>query len=205
MANYAHRKTAPKTLSADEQRRVLQVTGELRGGFRDHLVVSMALSAGLREHEVAALDVGDVARWSANELVIRHRVRLRTFKGCGRAPGTHQEINMPPSLRLKLRAYLEGHHHAPRSLTEPLFRSREEQRLSTRQIRNLWQRWQTRAGLERKFTFHELRHTYCTNVYRESGRDILQVQRLARHTRLETTTIYTHPSEDEIATTVSRL
>lgn len=50
----------PRTLTEFEQATLLKVTGEHRDGFRDHVIFAMALATGLREHEIAALDVGDV-------------------------------------------------------------------------------------------------------------------------------------------------
>lgn len=38
----------------------MKVTGEHRAGYRDHVIFAVALGAGLREHELLALDVGDV-------------------------------------------------------------------------------------------------------------------------------------------------
>jgi site-specific recombinase XerC len=43
-----------------EQATLLKVTGEHRAGFRDHCIFAVALGTGLREHEIAALNVGEV-------------------------------------------------------------------------------------------------------------------------------------------------
>ncbi|MBI2393258.1 MAG: hypothetical protein HYV09_26980 [Deltaproteobacteria bacterium] len=40
--------------------KMLKTTGEHRDGFRDHVLISLALGRGLREHELLALDCGDV-------------------------------------------------------------------------------------------------------------------------------------------------
>jgi integrase len=50
----------PWTLTEREQRALLKVTGEHRAGYRDHMLYAMALGTGLREHELLALDMGDV-------------------------------------------------------------------------------------------------------------------------------------------------
>lgn len=60
MSSYAESGRAPRTLAEREQLLLLKVTGEHRAGFRDHVLYAMALGTGLREHELAALDVGDV-------------------------------------------------------------------------------------------------------------------------------------------------
>ena len=54
-----------------------------------------------------------------------------------------------------------------------------------------------KAGFDRLYPFHALRHTAVTNVYRRS-RDLFLAQRFARHLSPLTTTVYTHPSDEEL-------
>jgi site-specific recombinase XerC len=215
MSNFASSSTPPRTLTELEQKRLLQVSGEHKGGFRDHVIFSLALGAGLREHEIVGLDVQHVIAFNT-ELdgsrapaagdegqYVRRRVLLSKFKGSARAGGRLQEVILSDQVRYKLGKYLQI--IRGRLLVDPLFLSRKGQRLSTRQLRELFANWQGRAGFERRFRFHDLRHTYCSNVYRESGRDIVQVMRLARHSRIQTSLIYTHASDEEILETVKKL
>jgi integrase/recombinase XerC len=64
--------------------------------------------------------------------------------------------------------------------------------------------WRHKATSDRLYPFHSLRHTAVTNVYRAS-RDLFLAQRFARHVSPLTTTIYTHPSDQELWTNVRRL
>jgi site-specific recombinase XerC len=57
--------------------------------------------------------------------------------------------------------------------------------------------WQVRVGFGRHYSFHSLRHSAVTNVYR-SSRDLFLAQRFARHASPLTTTVYTHPSNEEL-------
>ena len=57
--------------------------------------------------------------------------------------------------------------------------------------------WQQRAGFDRLYPFHCLRHSAVTAVYRKT-RDLFLAQRFARHVSPLTTTIYTHPSDGEM-------
>ena len=68
----------------------------------------------------------------------------------------------------------------------------------------MWQRWQQRAGFDRLYGFHSLRHTSVTNVYRQT-RDLFLAQRFARHASPLTTTIYTHPGDEEMRDRLRRL
>jgi site-specific recombinase XerD len=86
----------------------------------------------------------------------------------------------------------------------PLFVSRGRNRLSLRMARTAFRRWQQRAGLDRIHSFHVLRHTACTNLYRKT-RDIRLVQRFARHVNIHTTTIYAQPTEEDLMRAVREL
>ncbi len=112
----------PRTLTDLEQRLLLKVTGERRDGFRDHVIISVALGTGLREHELLALDLGDVFD---DEGHARRRVILRVFKRSADEPAV-QEVVLPDLMRAKLeklRAWKkrEGESLAPDA---PLFVSR---------------------------------------------------------------------------------
>lgn len=188
MANYAARGASPVTLTETEQRRVLEATGASSRTFRDHVLLSLALGTGAREHELAALDRADLVDALG---AVRRRVALRVFKGRARVrPGSVQWLILPDEAQRKVRMYV-------RDLPEgPLFRSRKGgARLSTRQIRELWRRWQLRAGFERHLGFHALRHTYGSNLY-AGTRDLVLTQRGLRHRRSETTLVYVATSDE---------
>jgi site-specific recombinase XerC len=192
----------PRTLTEVEQARLLKVTGEHREGFRDHVIFAVALGTGLREHEIAALDVGDVLHGDGR---IRRRVALRVFKRATDDPAP-QEVFLPDSVWYKLGKLVTWKKGRGESLEPgaPLFVSRRGERIATRTLRHLFRVWQTRAGFDRLFSFHALRHSSLTNAYR-STRDIRLVQRLARHKSVDTTTVYAAPSDEDILRAVRDL
>lgn len=216
-----------RTLSAAELKKILAFTGLRRDAFRDHMLISLALGTALRELEIRGLDVRDVA---AGPKDIRPKIQLRTFARKGRPkPATgraakasaiakaalveakRQRVFIPKSVRRKLIAYLawKKRNGEPVGPDAPLFVGRwnaagEHQRLSVRAIRWIWRTWQQRAELQTIYTFHELRHTSLTNLYRVTG-DLVVVMKQARHMSVETTKIYTHPGDDEIAAAVDKL
>lgn len=77
-----------------------------------------------------------------------------------------------------------------------LFCNQSRRRISRRRVQFAWRTWHQRAGFDRLYPFHCLRHSSVTNVYRAT-RDLFLAQRFARHVSPLTTTIYTHPSDDE--------
>lgn len=192
----------PRTLTRIEQARLLKVTGERRDGFRDHVLFALALGTGLREHELAALDVGDVLHEDGR---VRRRITLRTFKRSAAKPAP-QEVFLPDALWYKLGKFARWKRQRGESLeaTAPLFLSLRGGRIATRTLRYLFRVWQQRAGFDRLFNFHALRHSALTNAYRAT-RDIRLVQRLARHKSIDTTTIYASPSDEDILAAVRDL
>lgn len=192
----------PRAPTEREQALLLRATAARVADLRDHLLFAIALGTGLREHEIVALDVGDVREPGG---AVRRRVALRVFKGCRRDPAP-QEIMLSEALRAKLVKFLRWKRARGQSLASdaPLFVSRKGGRLSTRQVRHLVGVWQARAGIERPFSAHSLRHGACTNMYRRT-RDIRLTQRFARHASIVTTSHYTHTSDEALAQAVDDL
>jgi integrase len=196
-----------RTLAPLERRKVLDVMGKARDGFRDWVIVVVALGAGLRENEIAGLDVGDVAAGARD---IRSRIELRVFAHKGRKskkprPKT-QRIYPSKLVRKALAKFLVWKKRERESLapTAPLFcagvtsSAGEGARISTRAMRRMWRVWQERAGFKAPlFTFHELRHTFGTTLRQRKG-DLRVVQRALRHADISSTQIYAHVSDDEL-------
>jgi integrase/recombinase XerC len=203
---FTHTSRPPRTLTTAEQQQLMDVTAGHPAGYRDHVLYSLALGTGLREHELVALNVGDIYVPAASGPGRARRwVTLRVFKRC-RADRRDQEILLPDGLRQKLERYhqwkqYEGQGTAP---ADPLFVSLKGLRLSTRQVRHAFGVWQRRAGFERTLSFHSLRHSACTHLYRAT-KDIRLTQRFARHASIATTQIYTHTSDEDLLRAVQSL
>ncbi len=181
---------SPTTLTANEQRLILRVTA---ANPRDHTIISLALGTGLRLAEIVGLDVGDVFSPDGTPRV-RVRVRKEIAKGHRAA-----DAFLPDRLVAKLRRFWTWKKQRGDSLDPdaPLFANQSGRRISKRRVQHAWTGWQQRAGFDRAYGFHALRHTAVTNVYRAS-RDLFLAQRFARHVSPLTTTVYTHPSDEDM-------
>ena len=191
-----------KTLTEREQKALLRVTGEHRAGFRDYVLYALALGTGLRAHEILALNVGDAFDTQGRA---RRRVQLRVFKRSN-SDTAAQEVVLGSGLRAKLARLWRWKRREGQALDPdaPLFVSRNGNRLSGRQLRQGFHRWQERSSFERRLGFHALRHTACTNLYRAT-RDIRLTQRFARHASVTTTMRYAHPSDEDLVRAVEGL
>ena len=213
VSGFAQRtKAPPRTLTADEQARLLKVSGEHKDGFRDHVIFSLALGTAMRISEIVGLDMYEV---DTKEGRVRRLIQLQRFKGAtsARRPADPkaQRVHLPDATYYKLEKWIGVRRRmilvARKNWRDvgPVFFSREGHRLHPRSLRDAWYAWQERAGLDHRYTFHELRHTAISNVYAETGGNLRLAQRVARHANINTTTRYEHASDDQVATAVRKL
>ncbi|MBZ5639188.1 MAG: site-specific integrase [Acidobacteriia bacterium] len=188
---------APPTLTAAEQKAILRATAT---NLRDHTIFSMALGTGLRLGELVGLNVGDVFNTDGTPRV-RVRIRPEIAKG-GRAT----DVFLPDRLVVKLRRFWRWKRDRGEDLVAgaPLFCNQSRRRISKRRVQFAWRQWQKKAGFDRLYPFHSLRHSAVTAVYRATH-DLFLAQRFARHLSPLTTVIYTHPSDEEMSRRIRTL
>jgi integrase len=188
---------SPTTLTQAEQRAILRATAK---HLRDNLIVAVALGTGLRLGEIVGLNVGDIFASNGTPKT-RIRVRREIAKR-GRAG----DVFAPDKLVRKLKQFWNWKRRNGECVGchAPLLCSQSGRRISKRRVQFAWREWQKKAGFDRLYGFHSLRHSSVTNVYRAT-RDLFLAQRFARHASPLTTTIYTHPSDDEMSRRVRNL
>jgi integrase/recombinase XerC len=188
---------SPTALTSDEQALILRVT---QPNLRDHVIFSLALGTGLRLAEIVGLNVGDVY---AADATPRVRVRIRKEIAKGRRAA---DVFLPDRLVVKLRKYWswKGRRGEDLAPDAPLFANQSGRRISKRRVQHAWSTWQRKAGFDRLYPFHCLRHSAVTNVYWAS-RDLFLAQRFARHVSPLTTMVYTHPSDEDMQRKLRRL
>ena len=78
-----------------------------------------------------------------------------------------------------------------------MFLNKDGNRLSTRYIRKILDDIIYKASIEMHVSPHMLRHTFATGML-NNGADLVSVKDLLGHESLNTTSIYTHVSDDKI-------
>jgi len=181
---------SPTTLTQAEQRLILRATAK---NIRDHAIYSLAFGTGLRLGEIVGLNVGDVFNGNG-----RPRTRIRIRPEIAKR-GKAGDVFLPDKLVAKLRRLRSFKKERGESLEPdaPLFCNQSRTRISKRRVQYAWREWLKRAGFDRLYPFHCLRHSAVTNVYLAT-RDLFLAQRFARHVSPLTTTVYTHPSDEEM-------
>lgn len=172
---------APRALEAGEQRRFLRAV-ERAASPRDGAACLVAIYAGLRVAELAALDVDDVVVSARKgQVVVRH--------GKGDA---YREVPLHPAARGAVKVWAEERRGWPGAEGKAFFLNRRGGRLSGRSLAQVVTAIGGEAGIEGLST-HVLRHTFGTNLVRQ-GFDVVLVAELMGHRRLDTTRRYALPS-----------
>lgn len=157
-------------------------------GLRDYAILTLMVTGGLRDIEVARADIGDLR--TAGESTVLY------IQGKGRDEKTDY-VKISPQVEKAIRAYLTARGTADD--TEPLFTSTSNnnsgKRITTRSISGIVKERLKKAGYDSpRLTAHSLRHTAVT-LSLLAGRELAEVQQFARHANIATTMIYNHSIE----------
>jgi site-specific recombinase XerD len=200
---YALKRELQKAAQLAELRATRALAGSAREGDPEHYaiwrerrntaLITLMLNAGLRVSEVAALTIKD--------LVINERsghVVMRSLPGSGKRK--HRQVPLNADARRELRAWLEVRSADD---TDALFVGQRGDPLSSRAIQRVVAKCAEKAGLK-GVTPHILRHT-CGHNLVGAGVSLDRVATILGHERLDTTAIYTRPSEKELQEEVEKI
>ena len=191
---------APRALDAREQKRYLRAV-EARPLSRDRAMGRLLFYSGVRVDELVSLDEDDVPLSARKGKVI-----VREGKGgdSREVPLVDQVARASVAEWKKERATWRGADENP-----ALFLNRRGGRLSARAVDQLLDALAADADLvdddgNAAASAHTIRHTFGTNLLR-NGADIVTVAELMGHRRLDTTRLYTLPTERDPEDAVARL
>lgn len=147
---------------------------------RDAAVMEVFYSTGVRLHELAAMDVGDID-------VISETVRVF---------GKGRKERICPLGAHAMKA-LQRYRHEAKVEDGPLFLSKRRTRITTRAIADILRKYLERSEIPIRVSPHKLRHSFATHLL-NNGADLRAVQALLGHASLSTTQIYTHVSTERM-------
>ncbi|NRO95355.1 tyrosine recombinase XerC [Paraburkholderia sp. NMBU_R16] len=182
-------KRLPKALSVDDANALMEAASPESGeGLRDHAILELFYSSGLRLAELVGLDAGFAegdgyrsAGWlaldTAEVTVLGKGKRQRTV------PVGKKAIEA-------LEAWLAVREQFVRHDPHPLFLSVRGARMSPNVVRERIKRAARTAGIPANVHPHVLRHSFATHLLQSSG-DLRAVQELLGHASVAATQIYT--------------
>ena len=180
----------PKGLSEEQVRDTMRAAQ--RRGVRDHALVAVALTTGLRVSELAALDTTDV--WVSErkgEVVVR--------AGKGDKPRT---VSLIATSRAPLADWLRHRATLPGAATDALWLARNGERLAVRTVRYNINEVGRSAGVD--LHPHLLRHTAARTLVR-NGQDLVTVARIFGWSSIETARNYTDPTSEDMDAALEHL
>ncbi len=174
----------PHFLTGDEIQKLLDAPPKHDvAGLRDRAILETIYSAGLRVSELVGLCDEDID-YAEGVVRIRGKGRKERFGSLGKfAIRALQEY-----LKQRTRSSKQ-----PEGRKGPTFVNRFGDRLTTRSIGRMLEKYIREAGLDTRTSPHTLRHSFATHLL-NAGADIRSVQELLGHKSLVTTQIYTHVS-----------
>ena len=174
----------PEVLDIEQQQLLLQVFNKRYfNSRRNRYMVNLFLHTGLRLSEMLDL------KWKDINLMTG---RLKVVEGKG---NKDRILWVNDDMLQEICDWREDQSETLGKV-EYVFSTREGKRLKDRDIREMLYKYSEKA-LNKRISPHTLRHTYATDLYRQT-KDIRLVQKALGHADLSTTMIYTHIVDDEL-------
>ncbi len=155
-------------------------------GLRDRAILEVLYGAGLRVSELTGLDVDDLD------------LEGGSVRAVGKG-GKEREVPIGRHAQHAVGAYLSR--ARPRLVGQrtrgALFLNTRGGRLSRQACAKLLAVYATRAGIGRRVSPHDLRHSFATHLL-EGGADVRVVQELLGHASVATTQIYTLVTKEHL-------
>jgi integrase/recombinase XerC len=179
-------KKIPHFLGTEEVEKLLNAPqGNSFQSIRDRAILETLYSTGLRVSELTALNVADI---DFTGEVIK-----------ARGKGRRERVVPVGSFALQaIKGYVDIRAQVPNineKDPDALFLNRFGNRLSSRSIRKIIDKYIKVTGLSEKTSPHTLRHSFATHLLNR-GANLRMVQELLGHKHLSTTQIYTHVTTD---------
>ena len=176
----------PEVLEADEQTALLrQPNRRYPTGERNRLILSLMLNTGIRLSEAIAL------RWKEIDL---NSGKLMVRQGKGAKDRTLWVCESDLKI---LRNWRERQARDIAGNPAHVFTTMVGNPVSGRYVQQMVKRYAARAGIGKNVHPHTLRHTFATDLYRETT-NIRLTQKALGHANLATTMIYTHVVDEEL-------
>ncbi len=175
-------KKIPYVLTDQERENLLkQINPRCPTGIRNLCMLRLMMNAGLRVRETLNLEIKDVNFNTGQIKVVQGKGKKDRILYVG-----EKDLEYLQKLREKWVIY-----------SGPMFMTLDRKPIDDRYVRALVKRLAKKAKIANNIHPHTLRHTFATDIYRET-KNIRLVQKALGHSDLSTTMIYTHVVDDEL-------
>ncbi len=176
----------PKFIKEKDMSNIMEVcSGDNPILERDRLILELLYSTGIRVSELINIKLTDINFYN-NEIKILgkgNKERIVIFNN---------------TCRETLNKFIkDGRKKLYKNDTGYLFIGRNNGHISSKYVRDIINKVKVKAGVEGKITPHVFRHTFATDML-NNGADLVSVKDLLGHESLNTTSIYTHVTNEQI-------
>ena len=179
-------KDLPKYVKDDDIDKMFEVPNTRTWiGQRNLLIMRMLYATGLRVSELVSIKINDID------------IKDRTIRIIGK--GSKERIVVfGNNTKEALEDYLNrGRREVDVNSSSYLFLNKDGNKLSARYVRKILDDVIAKASIKTHVSPHMLRHTFATAML-NNGADLVSVKELLGHESLNTTSIYTHVSDEKI-------
>ncbi|MDO9204236.1 tyrosine recombinase XerC [Methylotenera sp.] len=181
-------KTLPQALSTDQAVKFVDIQGDGLLEQRDHAILELFYSSGLRLAELVNLDINmlDFSEGTVTVTGKGNKTRIVPM-------GSHA-INAI-QIWIQRRALIKIADANPNAL----FVTQQGQRITPRAVQYRVKEWSIKQGINTSMHPHLLRHSFATHVL-QSSQDLRAVQEMLGHANISSTQVYTHLDFQHLAT-----
>ncbi len=173
-------KTLPQALSVDQAVNFVDIQGDGVLDLRDHAILELFYSSGLRLAELVNLDIErlDFTDGTIEVTGKGNKTRIVPL-------GSHAANAMQKWLQARANISTdETSKHA-------VFITQQGKRITPRAVQYRVKAWAIKQGVGSKLHPHVLRHSFASHVL-QSSQDLRAVQEMLGHANISTTQVYTH-------------
>ena len=153
---------------------------------RNRLILELLYATGVRVSELVGIKLLDIDK-NNNSIKILGKGRKERIVFFG----SYARDILDLYLKDGRRKILKDHQ------SDYLFLNKNGKKLSARYVRVVINKVVSHCGIEYHISPHTLRHTFATDML-NAGADLMSVKELLGHSSLNTTSIYTHVSQDKL-------
>lgn len=175
----------PDVLTREEQEKLLgQFNLRYITPHRNKTMITLLLNSGLRLSEMTSLKWKDIN-------LMNGQLKVVEGKGAKDRVLWIDENTIEALSEWKERQFEEW------GKSELVFTTRTLNKLDGKAVRKMIKTYTGKAGIEKDISTHSLRHTFASDLLRET-KNIRIVQKALGHSNIATTQIYTHIVDDEL-------
>jgi len=173
-------KTLPQALSVDQAVKFVDIQGDGVLELRDHAILELFYSSGLRLAELVNLDI-DMLDFSEGTVTVTgkgNKTRIIPL-------GSHAANALQIWLQQRADIAIDEKH------MKAVFVTQQGRRITPRAVQYRVKTWAIKQGINTDMHPHLLRHSFATHVL-QSSQDLRAVQEMLGHANISTTQVYTH-------------